>query len=162
MIQTGRYCNRIPFDGLRTLLTYNMDVLFLSQIFSLYVTGSINTIISPEHRHEILRYIYNHQVLFLFESNWINFVRALLFFYKLYPKQIKMQNEDGGWSTHVLTTSTMLGSCLNYAALRLLGEVAHREEDALSKGRAWILSHGSAAALPQWGKIWLSVWKRKL
>ncbi|XP_035814935.1 achilleol B synthase isoform X4 [Zea mays] len=96
-------------------------------IFSLYVTGSINTIISPEHRHEILRYIYNHQ------------------------------NEDGGWSTHVLTTSTMLGSCLNYAALRLLGEVAHREEDALSKGRAWILSHGSAAALPQWGKIWLSI-----
>jgi len=68
-----------------------------------------------------------------------------------------MQNEDGGWSTHVLRTSTMLGSCLNYAALRLLGEVAHGENDALSKGQAWILSHGSATALPQWGKIWLSV-----
>ncbi|OQU77008.1 hypothetical protein SORBI_3010G253500 [Sorghum bicolor] len=95
-------------------------------IFSLYVTGSINTIISLEHRREILRYIYNHQ------------------------------NEDGGWSTHVLRTSTMLGSCLNYAALRLLGEVAHGENDALSKGQAWILSHGSATALPQWGKIWLS------
>ncbi|OQU77005.1 hypothetical protein SORBI_3010G253500 [Sorghum bicolor] len=98
----------------------------LLQIFSLYVTGSINTIISLEHRREILRYIYNHQ------------------------------NEDGGWSTHVLRTSTMLGSCLNYAALRLLGEVAHGENDALSKGQAWILSHGSATALPQWGKIWLS------
>ncbi|KAF8772147.1 hypothetical protein HU200_006145 [Digitaria exilis] len=96
-------------------------------IFSLYVTGSINTIISLEHRREMLRYIYNHQ------------------------------NKDGGWSTDVLGTSSMFGSCMNYAALRLLGEAAHDENDALSKGRAWILSHGSATALPQWGKIWLSI-----
>jgi hypothetical protein len=31
------------------------------QIFALYVTGSLNVVISPEHRHEICRYIYNHQ-----------------------------------------------------------------------------------------------------
>ncbi|AQK68393.1 Camelliol C synthase [Zea mays] len=30
-------------------------------IFALYVTGSLNVVISPEHRHEICRYIYNHQ-----------------------------------------------------------------------------------------------------
>ncbi|WVZ78628.1 hypothetical protein U9M48_026309 [Paspalum notatum var. saurae] len=96
-------------------------------IFSLYVTGSINTIISSEHRCEILRYICNHQ------------------------------NKDGGWSTNVLGKSSMFGSCLNYAPLRLLGEVPHGESDALSKGRSWILSHGSATALPQWGKLWLSI-----
>nr|CAB3503994.1 unnamed protein product [Digitaria exilis] len=39
------------------------DLLFILQIFSLYVTGSINTIISLEHRREMLRYIYNHQII---------------------------------------------------------------------------------------------------
>lgn len=33
-----------------------------SQIFALHVTRSIGTVLSPEHRREILRYIYNHQV----------------------------------------------------------------------------------------------------
>ncbi|VAI68040.1 unnamed protein product [Triticum turgidum subsp. durum] len=64
------------------------------------------------------------------------------------------QNEDGGWGTQVLGPSTMFGSCLNYVTLRLLDEV---DNEALIKGRAWILLHGSAAAIPQWGKIWLSV-----
>ncbi|KAF7092467.1 hypothetical protein CFC21_094949 [Triticum aestivum] len=64
------------------------------------------------------------------------------------------QNKDGGWGTQVLGPSTMFGSCLNYVTLRLLDEV---DNEALIKGRAWILLHGSAAAIPQWGKIWLSV-----
>ncbi|XBH88574.1 hypothetical protein VPH35_075845 [Triticum aestivum] len=96
-------------------------------IFSLHVTGTLNVILSSEHRREICRYIYNHQ------------------------------NEDGGWSTQVLTKSTMFGSCLNYATLRLLGEISDGKNDALARGRAWILSHGSATAAPQWAKIWLSV-----
>ncbi|KAM3209681.1 hypothetical protein ACQJBY_064015 [Aegilops geniculata] len=93
-------------------------------IFALHVTGSLNTVLSTEHRHEICRYIYNHQ------------------------------NEDGGWGTSVLGPSSMFGSCLNYVTLRLLDEV---DNDALTAGRTWILSRGSAAAIPQWGKIWLSV-----
>ncbi|KAG0531673.1 hypothetical protein BDA96_04G042700 [Sorghum bicolor] len=96
-------------------------------IFALYVTGSLNAVISPEHRHEICRYIYNHQ------------------------------NEDGGWSTLVLGSSTMFGTCSNYITLRLLGEELYGNNDALAKGRAWILSHGGATFIPQWGKIWLSV-----
>lgn len=67
-----------------------------------------------------------------------------------------MQNEDGGWGTRILGPSTMFGTCLNYVTLRLLGNSP--EHDSLSKGRTWILSHGSATAIPQWGKIWLSVW----
>ncbi|KAK3118886.1 hypothetical protein QOZ80_9BG0710010 [Eleusine coracana subsp. coracana] len=94
-------------------------------VFALYVTGSLNTVLSAEHIREICRYIYNHQ------------------------------NEDGGWGSHESGPSTMFGSCLNYVTLRLLGEAC--THDALTKGCAWILSHGSAAAIPQWGKIWLSV-----
>uniref|UniRef100_A0A0E0DNK8 Squalene cyclase N-terminal domain-containing protein n=1 Tax=Oryza meridionalis TaxID=40149 RepID=A0A0E0DNK8_9ORYZ len=81
-------------------------------IFALYITGSLDVVLSAEHRH-------------------------------------------GGWGKEVLGLSTMFGSCLNYVTLRLLGE--ERSNDALTKGHAWILSHGSAAAIPQWGKIWLSV-----
>jgi hypothetical protein len=66
-----------------------------------------------------------------------------------------MQNDDGGWGTSELGPSSMFGSCLNYVTLRLLGEAC--THDALTKGREWIISHGSAAAIPQWGKIWLSV-----
>lgn len=60
----------------------------------------------------------------------------------------------------MLGPSTMFGSCLNYVTLRLLGELDNT--DALTKGRAWILSRGSASAIPQWGKIWLSVCHRTL
>ncbi|OQU80185.1 hypothetical protein SORBI_3007G090472 [Sorghum bicolor] len=94
-------------------------------VFALYTTGSLNTVLSKEHQREIRRYIYNHQ------------------------------NEDGGWGKQVLGPSTMFGSCLNYVALRLIGEDCTNV--ALTNGREWILSHGSATAIPQWGKIWFSV-----
>nr|XP_025877040.1 achilleol B synthase-like isoform X5 [Oryza sativa Japonica Group] len=96
-------------------------------IFALHVTKSLNDVLSSEHIREICRYIYN------------------------------IQNEDGGWSTHTLGPSSMFGSCVNYATLRLLGEVLDEHNDGLSKGRAWILSHGSATVAPQWAKIYLSV-----
>jgi hypothetical protein len=45
----------------------------------------------------------------------------------------------------------------NYACLVLLGEKLDGDHVALDKARHWILSHGSATAMPQWGKVWLSV-----
>ncbi|KAM0862135.1 hypothetical protein ACQ4PT_045450 [Festuca glaucescens] len=104
-------------------------ILFIMPILilSLHVTGALNIVVSSEHRREICRYIYNHQ------------------------------NEDGGWGKQILGPSTMFGSCLNYATLRLLGEVPDASNVALAEGRKWILSHGSATAIPQWGKIWLSI-----
>jgi squalene cyclase len=51
----------------------------------------------------------------------------------------------------------MFGSCTNYASLVLLGEKLDGDRDALNKAKHWILSHGSATAMPQWGKVWLSV-----
>uniref|UniRef100_A0A0E0MEQ7 Squalene cyclase N-terminal domain-containing protein n=1 Tax=Oryza punctata TaxID=4537 RepID=A0A0E0MEQ7_ORYPU len=69
---------------------------------------------------------------------------------------LPLMNEDGGWSTHTLGPSSMFGSCVNYVTLRLLGEVLDGDNYALSKGRDWILSHGSAKAAPQWAKLYLS------
>lgn len=50
----------------------------------------------------------------------------------------------------------MFGTCSNYITLRLLGEELDGNA-VLAKGRGWILSHGGATLVPQWGKIWLSV-----
>ncbi|KAL6888526.1 hypothetical protein ACP4OV_009552 [Aristida adscensionis] len=104
-------------------------VMFImpGMIFALHVTGSLNSVISVEHRREILRYIYNHQ------------------------------NDDGGWSTVVRSSSSMFGTCTNYITLRLLGEEPNDKNSALAKGRVWILSHGGATLVPEWGKIWLSI-----
>lgn len=33
------------------------------QVMALYVTGGLNTVLSPEHQKEIKRYLYNHQVI---------------------------------------------------------------------------------------------------
>ncbi|GLT26067.1 hypothetical protein SLA2020_011540 [Shorea laevis] len=68
-------------------------------VITLYVTGSLNVVLSPEHQKEIIRYIYNHQ------------------------------NEDGGWGLHIEGDSTMFGSALSYITLRLLGEGPEDGED---------------------------------
>uniref|UniRef100_A0A0D9VC23 Terpene cyclase/mutase family member n=1 Tax=Leersia perrieri TaxID=77586 RepID=A0A0D9VC23_9ORYZ len=64
-------------------------------------------------------------------------------------------NEDGGWGTLILSSSTMFGTCSNYITLRLLGEEPSNEQ--LSRGHEWIISRGGATLVPQWGKIWLSI-----
>ncbi|KAL8191563.1 hypothetical protein R6Q57_028294 [Mikania cordata] len=98
-------------------------------VIALYVTGSMNEILTPPHQLEIKRYIYNHQ------------------------------NEDGGWGLHIEGHSTVFGSVLSYVTLRLLGEEADSdaEDMAVVKGRKWILDHGGAVGIPSWGKFWLTV-----
>ncbi|KAE8651576.1 hypothetical protein Csa_023484 [Cucumis sativus] len=61
-------------------------------LICIYVMGIMDTILSPEHKKEMLRYIYNHQ------------------------------NEDGGWGLHVGGHSNMFCTTFNYISLRLLGE----------------------------------------
>ncbi|KAJ8445210.1 LOW QUALITY PROTEIN: hypothetical protein Cgig2_024416 [Carnegiea gigantea] len=97
------------------------------QVMALYIIGSINHVLSSEHQKEIKRYIYNHQ------------------------------NEDGGWGLHIEGQSTMFGTTLSYIALRLLGEGPNGgEENAVARGRQWILEHGGAIGVPSWGKFWLT------
>ena len=51
----------------------------------------------------------------------------------------------------------MFGTVLNYVTLRLLGQAPDGGDRTMEKGRAWILDHGGATAIPSWGKMWLSV-----
>nr|AFJ19235.1 mixed amyrin synthase [Catharanthus roseus] len=96
-------------------------------LIALYISGAINTILTSEHKKELVRYIYNHQ------------------------------NEDGGWGFYIEGHSTMIGSALSYVALRLLGEGPDDGDGAVGRGRQWILDHGGATGIPSWGKTYLSV-----
>lgn len=97
-------------------------------VMALYITGSLDEVLGPQHKKEIVRYLYNHQ------------------------------NEDGGWGFHIEGHSTMFGSALSYIALRLLGEGPEDGEDkAMERCRNWILDHGGLVAIPSWGKFWVTV-----
>ncbi|KAL8481172.1 hypothetical protein ACS0TY_027629 [Phlomoides rotata] len=96
-------------------------------IIALHVTEATNIILTSEHKKEMIRYIYNHQ------------------------------NDDGGWGFYMEGHSTMIGSALNYVALRLLGEGPDDGNDAVSRGHRWIIDHGGATGIPSWGKLFLSV-----
>ncbi|KAI3952283.1 hypothetical protein MKW92_009680, partial [Papaver armeniacum] len=96
-------------------------------VISLYITGTLNAVLSSEHQKEMRRYVYNHQ------------------------------NGDGGWGLHIEGPSTMFGTVLNYVCLRLLGEEADGGQGAMERGRKWILDRDGAPAISSWGKMWLSV-----
>ncbi|XP_059665419.1 dammarenediol II synthase-like [Cornus florida] len=97
-------------------------------IIILYISGTMNTVLTVEHKKELIRYIYNHQ------------------------------NDDGGWGFYIEGHSTMFGSTLSYVALRLLGEGPDDGENrAVARGQKWILDHGGVTEIPNWGKLYLSV-----
>nr|APZ88354.1 beta-amyrin synthase [Eleutherococcus senticosus] len=97
-------------------------------VMCVYITGHLDTVFPAEHRKEILRYIYCHQ------------------------------NEDGGWGFHIEGHSIMFCTVLSYICMRILGEGPDGGvNNACARGRKWILDHGSATAIPSWGKTWLSI-----
>ncbi|KAI7757915.1 hypothetical protein M8C21_033608 [Ambrosia artemisiifolia] len=96
-------------------------------LIALYISGTIDTTLTNEHKKEMIRYFYNHQ------------------------------NEDGGWGFYIDGASTMIGSALSYVALRILGERRDDGDGAIARGRKWILDHGGATSIPSWGKVYLSV-----
>lgn len=63
--------------------------------------------------------------------------------------------EDGGWGIHVEGHSTVFGTGLNYAALRILGVDA--EHPICVRARATLYKLGGCTAMPAWGKFWLSL-----
>ena len=68
---------------------------------------------------------------------------------------LNQQNQDGGWGMHIEGHSTMFGTCLNYVALRLLGETLQNK--SLQIAQEWIQKNGGATKIPSWGKFYLSV-----
>ncbi|KAH7849047.1 hypothetical protein Vadar_012223 [Vaccinium darrowii] len=71
-------------------------------VMCLYITGHLDEIFSPEHKKEILRYIYNHQ------------------------------NEDGGWGFHIEGHSIMFCTVLSYICMRILELVIFIDADDAS------------------------------
>lgn len=65
------------------------------------------------------------------------------------------QNSDGGWGLHLEGASTMFGTVLQYAALRLLGTPAN--DARMVNARSWIHNNGGATTVPSWGKFYLSI-----
>ncbi|RIB23575.1 terpenoid cyclases/protein prenyltransferase alpha-alpha toroid [Gigaspora rosea] len=63
--------------------------------------------------------------------------------------------DDGGWGIHVEDHSNLLGTTLNYVALRILG--MDPEHPILVKSRALIHKLGGAIAIPSLGKFWLAM-----
>lgn len=121
---------------------------------ALYITGDIDVVLGPEHKKEIIRYIYNHQVLVVYYV--LVYKNKIIVIIKR-KMEMKKQNEDGGWGLHIEGHSTMFGSAFSYVALRLLGQQIDDHNGAMESGRKWICSHGGAVGIPSWGKFWLSV-----
>ncbi|TPX32405.1 hypothetical protein SmJEL517_g04428 [Synchytrium microbalum] len=67
----------------------------------------------------------------------------------------RANKEDGGWGIHIEGISTVFGTSLNYVALRLLGVDANHP--VCVKARDTLHKLGGSAAIPAWGKFWLSV-----
>jgi lanosterol synthase len=67
----------------------------------------------------------------------------------------RANKNDGGWGIHTEGDSTVFGTALNYAALRLLGLQADHPVCAKARNTLWRL--GGAVGAPSWGKFWLSV-----
>ncbi|TFK39425.1 terpenoid cyclases/protein prenyltransferase alpha-alpha toroid [Crucibulum laeve] len=63
--------------------------------------------------------------------------------------------DDGGWGIHVEGHSTVFGTGLNYTALRILG--VNADHPVCVRARATLHKLGGAAAIPAWGKFWLSL-----
>lgn len=59
--------------------------LMPGMLIALYTTGKLESVLSPQHRHEMVRYLVNHQ------------------------------NGDGGYGLHIEGTSTMFGTVLRCA-----------------------------------------------
>lgn len=57
--------------------------------------------------------------------------------------------------SHIESASTIFGTALTYASLRMLG--VSKDDKTAVEGRDFLLSHGGAAAIPSWGKFWLAV-----
>lgn len=67
----------------------------------------------------------------------------------------RVQTSDGSFGLHADGKGYLFTTVLNYVALRLMGVPS--DDPVALRARVWIHAHGSASAVPSWGKYWLSV-----
>ncbi len=130
-------------------------------VITLHVTGAMDTVLSAEHKREMIRYLCNHA------NPDGGCARCLLL---LLPRTCaagaapnsncaKMTDLCApafhSFGLHIEGHSTMFGTVLSYVTLRLLG--ADASHATCAAARRWLLSHGGATAIPSWGKFWLAV-----
>jgi cycloartenol synthase len=94
--------------------------------------GKLDHVLSEPHKIEMRRYLRNHQ------------------------------NEDGGFGLHIEGQSTMFGTVLSYAAMRLLGMSSNASstvdrDNSMVDALSWIRARGGAVNVPSWGKFYLCV-----
>jgi len=125
------------------------------QVFCVYITGHLDSVFPTEHRKEILRYIYYHQVCAISHCFFCLITREI---WDWTCCDFILKNEDGGWGLHIEGHSTMFCTALNYICMRILGEGPDGGQDnACARARNWIRAHGGVTYIPSWGKTWLSV-----
>ncbi|KAL7211433.1 hypothetical protein ACSBR2_014322 [Camellia fascicularis] len=120
--------------------TENAGPIFFTPllIIILHISGAINTILAREHKKELVRYTYLHQICITKD-----------------PNTTLMLNIKG---FYIEGHNTMIGLALNNVALRLLGEGPNGGQDgAMTKAWKWIRDNGGAIGIPSWGKTYLSV-----
>jgi len=134
--------------------------LFPGLVIALYVTGSLEEVLTPPAVGEALRYLDNHQVrerkrrmTFGESKQWVemkeNALLASHFFFHI------LQNADGGFGLHIEGQSTMFGTALSYVTLRILGRPA--DDATVSAARAWVRSNGGPTHGTSWTKFWLAL-----
>jgi len=62
---------------------------------------------------------------------------------------------DGGWGLHIEGESSVFGTAVNYAVLRIVGVDA--DHPVMVKARATLHKLGGATHAPHWGKFWLAM-----
>ena len=67
----------------------------------------------------------------------------------------KQNLEDGGWGLHVEGVSSVFGTAMNYATLRILG--VSEDDERMIKARGKLHKLGGAYCGPHWLKFWFSV-----
>jgi cycloartenol synthase len=88
-------------------------------LITLYTCGVLDEVLPREtHQREIKRYLLNHQ------------------------------NEDGGFGLHIEGASTMFGTALSYASLRLLG--MGPGDGPVRAAREWMHARGGATYITSW------------
>lgn len=106
-------------------------------VIVMYITRTLEEVLSIQHRKEIVYYLKTHICT------------------EFPTMATKNTSNPEGWGLHIEGPPTMLGTCLNYVALRLMGVPS--TEPFMQRAQVFIRKYGGAEYIPSWGKFYLAV-----